>query len=128
MSDFELGSKEHAEEILKAVDGRQDLVHAAYQYECQRCRSGSWIFLGVGVEGPGVLRETNLYIPSPFMGPRCSSCGGDTMHVRWREDRHFPPVDPQPGARYFRVPKSWTPETLANLGSVVFAGEIVEAP
>lgn len=102
----ELGSKEHADAILRAVDGRNDMVHAAFQYQCRACHRVEWIYLGVGVEGPEKLREKMLYIASPFMGPNCLMCGGETSHVAMREDKYFEPIDAQTGYRYYRFPRA----------------------
>lgn len=111
------------ETVRRYVDGRNDLVHAAYLYECRSCGELERIYLGVGVEGPD---RSGSWIASPFMGPRCR-CGGETSHVAWSADLHFPnPVPAPPGARYFAVPDAG-PDPDA-FGSSCFAGEMRRAP
>lgn len=118
----DFGSKEHAREIEKAVGDRHDLVHAKFLYGCGRCKAIEPIYLGVGVEGPPDLREKSLYIPSPYGGPRCRSCGGETSHVFWGSDEHFEPRLPPEGARYFCIPKKGI--DMRYFGTVGFAGAI----
>lgn len=117
-----IGSQEHADAIKRAVDGRNDMVHASFNYQCRSCRSVELIYLGVGVEGPAKLRESGLYIASPFMGPVCLLCRGDTMHIAWSSDQHFEPIDAQPGWRYFRVPHGGV--DMRCFLSSAFAGEL----
>lgn len=114
------GSKEHASEIEKAVGDRHDLVHAKFLYGCQRCKTIEPIYLGVGVEGPSELREKQLYIPSPFGGPQCRNCGGETSHVFFGSDEHFEPRPPPDGARYFCIPKKGI--NMKRFCTIAFAG------
>jgi len=102
----ESGSKEHAQDIEAAVAGRNRLVHAKFLYGCSKCKHIEPIYLGVGVEGPKELRDEGLYIPSPFGGPPCEVCGGETSHVFWGSDEHFDPRMPPDGARYFCIPEA----------------------
>lgn len=120
--------KERAEAIQKAVDGRNDLVWLAMQYQCEKCHRGEYIYCGVGVEGPEELRKKGLFIASPLMGPRCRFCGGETSHIDWFLDENFAPRDPGPGIRYFRVPLKWTEENMQYFESICFAGDTVTMP
>lgn len=92
------------EEIRDAVDGRNDMIHAVYQYRCDRCGSVELIGLGCGVEGPRQGATEYCWIASPF-GCNCLRCGGPAAHFNWREDAHFPLRDAPPTGRFFRVPK-----------------------
>lgn len=49
------------------------------------------IWLGVGVEGPPSIRALDCCVPSPFYCGKCPQCGGEMVHVRWREDEEFKP-------------------------------------
>lgn len=102
----EAGSKEHAQAIQTAIAGRNRLVHGKFLYGCAKCKHIEPIYLGVGVEGPGELRDEGLYIPSPFGGPPCESCGGETQHVFFGNDEYFPPTQAKPGTRCFIVPET----------------------
>jgi hypothetical protein len=62
------------------------------------------IFMGVGVEGPNVLREQKRFIPSPAHAGRCPKCGSSMAHVRWNDDEEFEPRPVRPEEPYFRVP------------------------
>lgn len=109
------------DEINEAVDGRNDMIHAIYQYQCERCRAIELIGLGCGVEGPRKGATERAYIASPF-GCKCLRCGGDQMHIRWKEDAHFPLRDAAPQGRYFRVPKDGPNPDYYQ--SSVFAGDM----
>lgn len=109
------------EDICDAVDGRNDMIHAVYQYRCQRCGSIELIGLGCGVEGPRSGATEHAYIASPF-GCNCLRCGGSAQHVNWRQDAHFPLRDAPTQGRYFRVPREG-PDSK-RYGSVVFAGDM----
>ena len=109
------------EDIRDAVDGRNEMIHAVYQYQCERCLSVELIGLGCGVEGPKTGATMHAWIPSPFMC-RCTVCGGMMAHTRWQQDAHFPLRDAPRRGRYFRVPKDGPdPERYQ---SSVFAGEM----
>lgn len=120
--------QQHAEEVQKAVDGRNDLVWMAMQYQCKSCHGIEWVYVGVGVEGPPSLRDRRLWIASPMQGPSCLKCKGDTLHVHWSQDKTFLPQDPPEGSRYFRVPPVWTEDHMRRYSSIVFSGDIVVAP
>lgn len=122
----EIGSKEHADAILRAVDGRNDLVHAVLKYQCRSCRHVEDIYLGVGVAGPPKLIEAGLYIPCPFMGQRCLLCGGETAHSDFSGDRQFEPIDAPAGVRYYRVPR--TGVNMRYFMSSAYCGETARAP
>lgn len=121
---------DYLDKIQRAVDGRNDMVWAAFQYQCERCGNIEWIYLGVGVEGPPELRDRAGYIPSPLMGPLCLLCKGKgaTKHVRWREDKTFPPIDATDGVRYYRFPRKINEETIRFFDSSCFCGEMAIAP
>jgi hypothetical protein len=121
----EVGSKEHARAIDDAVAGRNYMVHAVYLYGCRPCKKLVPIYLGVGVEGPQELRDSGLYIPSPFMGPRCESCGGETSHVMFGADEHFAPRYPKIGATCFVIPTSGI--DMKYFCSGVFCGKTIKA-
>lgn len=109
------------EDIRKAVDGRNDMIHAVYQYQCRRCRSVELIGLGCGVEGPRQGATEHAYIASPF-GCRCPRCGGPSIHINWQQDARFPLRDAPKKGRYFKVPKDGPkPEYFR---SVAFSGEM----
>lgn len=110
-------------DVAEYVAGRNDLVHASYLYQCEKCLHVEAVYLGVGVEGPD---RDRAWIPSPFVGPPCLKCGGPTRHVAWNLDQHFrDPIAPPVGARYFAVPPGGpNPFTF---GSSVFAGELRES-
>lgn len=120
--------KEHADKVQRAVAGRHDLVWAAFQYGCERCRVIEWIYMGVGVEGPPELRNEGNYIASPMQGPACQWCGGETSHINWHRDQEFPPKPVPSGQRYFAVPPAWTEEHMSRYSSVVFSGDTKRAP
>lgn len=112
------------EDVQKAIDGRNDMIWLAMQYQCKKCGYREWIGAGVGVEGPAEFREKDIgWIPSPMMGMRCIACGGETHHVLWREDAIFPPIDAPKGMRYFRFPRVISEEMIRNFGSILFCGE-----
>lgn len=112
------------EKIRDAVDGRNDMIHAVYQYQCRRCRSIELIGLGCGVEGPRTGATERYWIASPY-GCNCLRCGGSAEHVNWRADAHFPLRDAPRTGRYFRVPKEG-PDP-ARYQSIVFAGDMGNA-
>jgi len=84
------------------------LCWGAMHYECEACGFGWGIWMQLGVEGPAYLRESGLYIASPFMLGRCYSwppddsefgygtCGGSMAHrgrgrdAQWSEPRIAP--------------------------------------
>lgn len=107
--------------IKEAVDGRNDMIHAIYQYQCERCHSIELIGLGCGVEGPRTGATEWNYIASPFMCG-CLVCGGLQKHIRWGEDARFPLRDAPPRGRYFRVPKDGP--DLLRFQSSTFAGDM----
>lgn len=85
------------------------------------------MYCALGVEGP----EGEKVIPSPFYGPRCTRCGGTTVHVRWNEDEKFdPPVDAPDGAQVYVVPPGGE-RTIAKrerrYGGSVYLGDVVTA-
>jgi len=108
------------EDIRDAVDGRNDMVHAVYQYRCERCNSVELIGLGCGVEGPKTGATMHAWIPSPFMC-QCTVCGGMQSHVDWKRDAHFPLRDAPATGRYFKVPKDGPDRKRYQ--SSMFAGE-----
>ncbi|MEK9809118.1 MAG: hypothetical protein VW362_01625 [Candidatus Nanopelagicales bacterium] len=107
--------------VRDAVDGRNNMIHAVYQYRCDQCGSVELIGLGCGVEGPRQGATEVNYIASPF-GCNCLRCGGSATHFNWGEDAHFPLRDAPMRGRYFRVPKDG-PDSV-RYGSVVFAGDM----
>jgi len=109
------------DDIKQAVDGRNDMIHAIYQYQCRRCRSVELIGLGCGVEGPRTGATERACIPSPF-GCNCLRCGGEAVHVSWKQDAHFALRDAPKRGRYFKVPKAGPDPKWYQ--SSVFAGEM----
>lgn len=120
----EVGSKEHARAIEDAVADRNHLVHGKFLYGCEKCKHLEPIYLGVGVEGPKELRDSSLYIPSPF-STSCKKCGGTMNHVFWGSDEQFEPMAPPSGARCFVIPK--TGIDMRYFQSSVFAGKVIRA-
>ena len=118
--------EKQAKDIEQAVAGRNYLVHAMYLYGCSKCKHIEPIYLGVGVEGPPELLEKGLYIASPFGGPKCEDCGGDTSHVLWGQDKHFKPQSPPSGARCFVIPESGI--DMRYFQSVAFSGKLWRKP
>jgi hypothetical protein len=84
-------------------------------------------YLGLGVEGPGELRERMAFIPCPFVAGSCPRCGRSMSHVRWSDDETFDePYGPPPsGARYFRVPDETQAREWASKG---YGGAELVAP
>lgn len=129
-----MNARERLEELQRAVDGRNDMVWASYQYGCRKCGHIEWIYLGVGVE-VGINEKPlknekgeGIWIPSPFGGPRCEKCQGETTHIRWKEDRRFLPIDAPAGVRYFKVPNKIEEIHIRSYDSSAFCGDIVRAP
>jgi len=122
----EVSSKKHARAIEDAVAGRNYMVHAKYLYACNKCKEIEPIYLGTGVEGPDDLRAEGLYIASPFGGPPCKECGGQTSHVFFGSDEHFELTSAVPtGALCFIIPKSGINMRFFN--SSVFCGKTIRA-
>lgn len=112
----------YLDKVQKAIDGRNEMIWAKYQYRCRRCYAIEWIGLGVGVEGPFDVRTKTGWIASPMGGMRCAKCGYRTTHVNWEGDRHFPPVDAPLGMRYFQFPRVISEEMIRNFNSIMFCG------
>lgn len=85
------------------------LAHGTMTYACEACKFEWVVWLGLGVEGPQVLRDANLYVPCAFTMPcrawpvnpeatdeeraqyrHLTVCTGTMSHVRWGEDENFP--------------------------------------
>jgi hypothetical protein len=118
--------RERARAIELAVAGQNDNVWAVFLYGCSKCKHIEPIGMGVGVEGPKSFRDAGLFIPSPFGGPACEKCGGDTTHVFWNQDEQFEPRPPPPGRRYFRVPPKGI--NMRYFESSGFCGDTVRVP
>ncbi len=85
------------------------LVWGSMFYRCNACSFEWEVFLAFGVEGPSTLRETGLYVASPFVVGSCPAwpikadateeeraqlrhmgrCEGRMSHVDWKRDREF---------------------------------------
>ena len=81
-------------------------------YACDTCSFEWEIWLALGVEGPPALREASLYIAAPVMLGSCpawpdmTTCPGGMKHVRWNDDREFPPTLIPDDAPRFVLPSS----------------------
>ena len=91
--------KEYMRKLHAATKDKTRLVHKMFHYACDKCESVKPIYLGYGVEGP-----EEVYIASPFWGPQCDLCGGDTKHVAFKQDKTFEPRPAPLGATVFSVP------------------------
>lgn len=84
------------------------------------------VYLGLGIEGPAVLRDADAIIPSPAFCGSCPKCGGSLGHTDWNRDETFAlPVPVPDTAARFRVP---TPEEARTLAAVNYGGAEYEDP
>jgi hypothetical protein len=104
-----------AAKAMYAVIVRQavgDLCHAAFRYKCKDCGFDWWVWMGLGIEGPGDLHQKRLALPCPFIiqcpaWPDMKPCRGEMNHVDWDEDQRFTaPVLPPDDVPRFILPES----------------------
>jgi hypothetical protein len=93
-------------------------------YRCEDCGFEWEVYLALGLEGPGALKQAGLALPVPFViscpawrapegeevNPELTNlrpCEGSMTHVRWSDDRLLaPPEIPPDDAPRFVLPDS----------------------
>jgi hypothetical protein len=95
----------YCEIVLGGADPKK-LAWLTMVYGCSECGWEHTVYCLIGVEGPPPLRESNRFIPSPFMCGHCPACRKPLSHIRWGDDKQIDPPGKNVPAdtAYFSVP------------------------